>query len=65
MKEDDVTHNGVVQIQGYMSSVREDDGCWVSILPKTQEWDFLWNVRKKVEVVGNIHDNPELVEADS
>ena len=61
LKEDDVTHNGEIQIRGHIWVVDEHAGCWAVRLPGTEEWDFLWSFRKCSKVIGNIHDNPELI----
>ena len=42
-------------------AVSFEKGCWV-ILGKIEFWDFLQTNAKSYEVIGNIHDNPELLE---
>ena len=42
-------------------AVSFEKGCWV-ILGKIEFWDFLQTNAKSYEVIGNIHDNPELME---
>ena len=41
---------------------RTDNHQWV-ILGKSEFWDFLQPNLKCCEVIGNIHDNPELLES--
>ncbi len=36
-------------------------GCWIAI--KKAESNFIYNLIGKIEIIGNIHDNPELLEA--
>ena len=61
LKEKDVVHNGEVQIDGKMFCVDMKKGCWV-VIEKGGDWDFLHTNARTCEVVGNIHDNPELPE---
>ena len=63
VKEADVVHNGEIQIHGNVFSVSMRKGCWVVIpASDTEEWDFLNSYLPYLEVIGNIHDNPELLE---
>ena len=36
-----------------------DKGCWILAF-KVEGWDFLCTNAKDAEIIGNIHDNPEL-----
>ena len=62
VKEQDVVHNGEIQIPGHIFSVVMRKGCWCVIpIYDTEEWDFLNSYLPFLEVIGNIHDNPELL----
>jgi uncharacterized phage protein (TIGR01671 family) len=62
VKEQDVVHNGEIQIPGHIFSVVMRKGCWCVIpIYDTEEWDFLNGYLPFLEVIGNIHDNPELL----
>lgn len=62
VKEQDVVHNGEIQIHGHIFSVVMRKGCWCVIpIYDTEEWDFLNSYLPFLEVIGNIHDNPELL----
>lgn len=39
-----------------------DNGSW--IVENNQNAEYLWNETHNVEVIGNIHENPELLEAE-
>lgn len=66
VKEVDVIHNGEIQIHGNVFFVSMRKGCWVVIpTSDTEEWDFLNSYLPHLEAIGNIHDNPELLEVDS
>lgn len=65
VREDDITHNGEVQIYGKTYFVRMREGCWVAD-SRDGSWRFLYvAVRNGLEVIGNIYDNPELLEGVS
>ena len=55
----DTIHNGAVQIKGAVFKVMQKKGCW--IICHNEEWDFLYTNAKDIEVIGNIHENPELL----
>ena len=62
VKEQDVVHNGEIQIPGHIFSVVMRNGCWCVIpIYDTDEWDFLNSYLPFLEVIGNIHDNSELL----
>ena len=63
VKSDDVAHNDEVQVRGEIFQVSMQKGCWVIVANDTA-WDFLCSNAKTCEVIGNIHDNPELLEVD-
>jgi uncharacterized phage protein (TIGR01671 family) len=50
----------IVKIENRFYTVSFEKGCWV-ILGKSQFWDFLQTNAKDSEIIGNIHDNPELL----
>ena len=66
LKESDVIHNGETQIIGHVFSVAMRKGCWC-VLSKNyfDGWDFLNSHTKLCEIIGNIHDNPELLAENS
>lgn len=53
----------IVKIDNRKYTVSFEKGCWV-ILGKSEFWDFLQTNVKSCEVIGNIHDNPELLEVN-
>ena len=59
VKTSDITHEGVIQIPGESFEIAIRKGCWVMVCG--QNWDFLETNYRYVEVIGNIHDNPELL----
>lgn len=59
VKEKDVIHNGELQIKGYTYVVEMAEGCWFATYGE-MIW-FLGEKSKELEVIGNIHDNPELL----
>ena len=61
LKECDVIHEGEIQISGKFYKVEMRKGCWV--LSNDETWDFLETNAKTCEIIGNIHENPELLEA--
>ena len=60
LKEDDVLHNGETQIKGRIGTCSFEKGCWVILFKDT--WVFLQTNIKACSVVGNIHDNPRLLD---
>ena len=63
LKEDDVLHNGETQIKGRIGTCSFEKGCWVILFKDT--WGFLQTNIKACSVIGNIHDNPELLKSRS
>ena len=63
VKENDIVHKEEIQIKGKCSTVSFEKGCWVLLSKVT--WDFLQTNAKAVEIIGNIHDNHELLEDKS
>ena len=61
VREKDVIHDGEIQIKGEKYVVEFQKGCW-TIRAEDDCWDFLCT-QDDLEVIGNIHDNPELSEA--
>ena len=59
VKTSDVTHEDVIQIPGELFAIELRKGCWTMVCG--QNWDFLETNNRYVEVIGNIHDNPELL----
>lgn len=51
----------IVEINNRRYTVSFEKGCWV-ILGKVEFWDFLQTNVKSCKVIGNIYDNPELLE---
>ena len=64
MKQKDITHKGEIQIEGEKYLVTSSSGCWFGICKKTdyKRSIFLSELCNIGEVIGNIHDNPELLE---
>ena len=60
VKENDIVHKEGIQIKGKCSTVSFEKGCWVLLSNVT--WDFLQTNANAVEIIGNIHDDPELLE---
>lgn len=63
LKEDDVLHNGETQIKGRIGTCSFEKGCWVILFKDT--WVFLQTNINVCSVIGNIHDNPELLKSRS
>ena len=59
VKTSDITHEGVIQIPGESFEIAIRKGCWVMVAG--EDWDFLETNRECIEVIGNIHDNQELL----
>ena len=59
VKTSDITHEGVIQIPGESFEIAMRKGCWVMVAG--EDWDFLETNHECIEVVGNIHDNPEML----
>mgnify|MGYP002518100761 CR=1 FL=1 len=60
LKEEDIVVGGGIQIQGDVWSVGMRKGCWV--VESAVEWDFLSTNAGKCAVIGNVHDNPGLLD---
>ena len=59
VKTSDITHEGVIQIPGESFEIAMRKGCWVMVA--WEDWDFLETNHECIRVIGNIHDNPELL----
>ena len=59
VKTSDITHEGVIQIPGESFEIAMRKGCWVMVAG--EDWDFLKTNHECIQVIGNIHDNPELL----
>ena len=59
VKTSDITHEGVIQIPGESFEIAMRKGCWVMVAG--EDWDFLETNHECVQVIGNIHDNPEML----
>ena len=59
VKTSDITHEGVIQIPGESFEIAIRKGCWVMVAG--EDWDFLETNHECIQVIGNIHDNPELL----
>ena len=59
VKTSDITHEGVIQIPGELFEIAMRKGCWVIVAG--EDWDFLKTNHECIQVIGNIHDNPELL----
>lgn len=59
VKTSDITHEGVIQIPGESFEIAMRKGCWVMVAG--EDWDFLETSHECIQVIGNIHDNPELL----
>ena len=59
VKTSDITHEGVIQIPGESFEIAMRKGCWVMVA--WEDWDFLETNHECIRVIGNIHDNQELL----
>ena len=59
VKTSDITHECVIQIPGESFEIAMRKGCWVMVAG--EDWDFLETNHECIEVIGNIHDNQELL----
>ena len=59
VKTSDITHEGVIQIPGESFEIAMRKGCWVMVAG--EDWDFLETNHECIQVIGNIHDNQELL----
>ena len=59
VKTSDITHEGVIQIPGESFEIAIRKGCWVMLA--WEDCDFLETNHECIEVIGNIHDNQELL----
>ena len=59
VKTSDITHEGVIQIPGESFEIAIRKGCWVMVA--WEDCDFLETNHECSEVIGNIHDNPEML----
>ena len=59
VKTSDITHEGVIQIPGESFEIAMRKGCWVMVAG--EDWDFLETNHECIQVIGNIHDNPEML----
>ena len=59
VKTSDITHEGVIQIPGESFEIAMRKGCWLMV--SGEDWDFLETNHECIKVIGNIHDNPELL----
>ena len=59
VKTSDITHEGVIQILGELFEIAMRKGCLVMV--SGEDWDFLETNHECIQVIGNIHDNQELL----
>lgn len=59
LKDSDIVVGGEVQIKGQVFEVAMRKGVWC--VQEKDDWDFLNTYAQRCEVIGNIHDNPELL----
>nr|DAM31128.1 MAG TPA: YopX protein [Caudoviricetes sp.] len=60
--EGDITASGNHPIKGVVE-FRTDLGMWVNCLKGYDYYEYLGNVASGIEIISNIHENPELLEA--
>ena len=61
--EGDITASGNYPIKGVVE-FRTDLGMWVNCLKGYDYYEYLGNVASGIEIISNIHENPELLEVD-
>lgn len=54
----------IVICEGENCEVRFKHGTWL-VEFINEEWDFLYTTSKQIEVISNVHDNPELLGGDN
>lgn len=59
--EGDITASGNHPIKGVVE-FRTDLGMWVNCLKGYDYYEYLGNVASGIEIISNIHENPELLE---
>lgn len=60
VKDNAVWHEEIPQIESHVNIVGVEKGCWIIFHDKW--WDFLYTNASDVEVIGNIHDDFELLD---
>lgn len=56
LKQDDVVHDGKIQIRGPEFTVMMIEGAWVGWNEKEREWGFLENRHKNCKIIGNQYE---------
>ena len=59
VKTSDVTDEDFIQIPGESFEIAMRKGCWLMV--SGEDWDFLGTNHECSKVIGNIHDNQELL----